>query len=29
MEADYKDFMSIEFEENVSIKLRESSPKKN
>lgn len=29
MEADYKDFMSIEFEENVSISLKELSPKKN
>ena len=29
MEADYKDFMSIEFEENISININEASPKKN
>jgi len=29
MEADYKDFMSIEFEENVSINVRELSPNRN
>lgn len=29
MEADYKDIMSIELEENVSIKIRELSPKRN
>jgi hypothetical protein len=29
MEADYKDFMSIEFEENVSITIRELSPNRN
>jgi hypothetical protein len=29
MEADYKDIMSIELEENVSITIKELSPKKN
>lgn len=29
MEADYKDFMSIEFEENVQVAIRDLSPKKN
>ncbi len=29
MEADYKDFMSIEMEENVSVSLKELSPKRN
>lgn len=29
MEADYKDFMSIEIEENISISMKELSPKRN
>jgi hypothetical protein len=29
MEADYKDFMSIEFEENISITIQQLSPNKN
>lgn len=29
MEADYKDIMSIEFEENVTVSVRELSPNKN
>lgn len=29
MEADYKDFMSVEIEENVSIAVRELSPNRN
>lgn len=29
MEADYKDFMSDDIEENVFIALRELSPNKN
>jgi hypothetical protein len=29
MEADYRDFMSIEIEENISISFKELSPKKN
>lgn len=29
MEADYKDIMSIEFEENVTVSIRELSPNKN
>lgn len=29
MEADYKDFMSIEIEEGISINIKELSPKRN